>query len=614
MPGLFGFTRNDSGSSAEITLAAMQAALTTQTSVPDALFYDQWVSASRVRGTKLQGQPQPTQHGAVSLWLDGEFFNRAQLIQTLQLPADSNPSDLEVLLALYQHDPRLTFLKQINGIYSAVLYDQTQQQVFLISDRHGLRPLYWGTVGGSLVWASEAKAFLAISQFQPQIDPAAVEDFLGLRYFIGNRSWFKGVELLPAATVLRWTLHGSLQQRRYWWWNEIAPLSGSIELAEAIEELGRLFIASVQRQTLTPERVGITLSGGLDSRAILAAMPDPGYPIHCVTYGKRDCEDVRIAAQVAKLKGSPHHVVELTASNWLQLRLQRIWATDGTCSLIHMQYLSALEAIHSQDLFDVVLHGTGGDGFMGGLHIFDPSRFDYYVERHLNLRSFARSTAHQAAVLQRFREYFASLNHSAYILYMDNRIRSFLLKDSRLSFHTGIDCRLPFLDNDFQEFLYAISAAINIDTQFYPKLLVQHFPQFYQQIPRQGLGEPISPPGLLRKTHKFYHRIQKKMKRECQKLGLLPPSTAQSKTTADFHDYGNWLRQEPAHTFFSQLLSSQTAIYPEFISREQAQQDWQMFLAGQDNNFDRIGQILTFEIWLQQVFNQNYRYNCCHYS
>jgi asparagine synthase (glutamine-hydrolysing) len=610
MPGIFGFTldRAAHSSQPEAILEAMQEALTPRSSIPDSLFGDSWICASRVRGTKLQPQPQPARSGELYLWLDGELFNSSELAQTFQLPAGSEASDLEIFLALYQRDPSFTFLKQINGIYSAVLYDRAKQQIYLISDRYGLRPFYWAKIGRSLAWASEAKAFLAMPSFQAQIDPAAVEDFLGLRYFIGNRSWFKGVELLPAATILSWNLQAeTLQQRRYWWWDEIAPLPESVNQIEVIEEVGRLFIESVKRQTLTPERVGITLSGGLDSRAILAAMPDPGYPIHSVTYGKPGCEDVRIASQVAKLKASPHHIVELNSTNWLQSRIQNVWVTDGACSLMHMQYLSALEKIRGEDLFDVVLHGTGGGGFLGGLHLFDPNRTDYYVDRQLNLINFARSEAHREAVLQRFRDYFASLNFSAYILCIDNRIRSFLLKDSRLSFNSGIDCRLPFLDNDFQEFLYAIPAAFKADNQLYPSMLMRHFPEFYQHIPRQGLGEPISCPGLLRQTQKLYQRVQKKVIRECQNRGLLSQRVVKPKKQADFHDYANWLRQEPARTFVSQLLSDRDAIYPEFVSREQAQQDWQAFLQGQDNNFDRMGQILTFEIWLQQVFNQNYR-------
>ena len=478
----------------------------------------------------------------------------------------------------------------------------------MISDRYGLRPFYWTKVGHSLAWASEAKVFLSMPDFCPHIDPAAVEDFLGLRYFIGNRSWFKGVELLPAATILSWDLQtASLQQRRYWWWNGIAPLSGSIDQAEIIEELGRLFIKGIKQQTLTPERVGVTLSGGLDSRAILAAIPDLGYPVHSVTYGKRGCEDIQIAAQVAKLKASPHHIVELNAANWLQSRMQNIWATDGTCSLIHMQYLAALEAIRNQDLFDVVLHGAGGDSFLGGVHLFDPYRFDYYVDHHLNLRGFARSKAHQESVAHRFREYFSSLDASSYIMCIDNRVRSFQLKDIRLSLSHGIDCRLPFLDNDFQEFLYAVPDSLKANNHLYSLMLMHHFPKFYQHIPRQGLGEPISPPGLLRKTQKLYRRVQDKVVRECQNLGFISQKTVKTREDAAFHNYADWLRQEPARTLWSDILSSRDALYPEFISRDQAQQDCQMFLQGQDNNFDRIGQILTFEIWLQQVFNQKYR-------
>ena len=74
--------------------------------------------------------------------------------------------------------------------------------------------------------ALELKAFLELPDFEPTIDPLAVEDFFGLRYLIGDRTWFEGVELLPAATVLTWDIQQqSLQRDRYWWWDDVKPIS-----------------------------------------------------------------------------------------------------------------------------------------------------------------------------------------------------------------------------------------------------------------------------------------------------------------------------------------------------------------------------------------------------
>ena len=134
--------------------------------------------------------------------------------------------------------------------------------------------LYWTVYQNALVWTGELKSLLSLPNYQPKIDRAAMEDFLGLRYMIGDRSWFENVELLPAATVFTWDIPGkTLSRNRYWGWDELTPLTTPPPESEAVETLGHLFVDAVQSRVYPGERVGLTLSGGLDSRAILAAMP-----------------------------------------------------------------------------------------------------------------------------------------------------------------------------------------------------------------------------------------------------------------------------------------------------------------------------------------------------
>jgi asparagine synthase (glutamine-hydrolysing) len=610
MPGILGFTHCDRHSS-ELILQKMRDIIThnhsyNQSSSQDSLYCDAWIGAARSGETVIQPEPQPLIHDDLYLWLEGEFNNSAQLIQKFNLRPGS---DLEIFLSLYTLHQNFSFLSQIDGIYAVIFYNKRQQQVHLISDRYGLRPLYWGIVERSLVWTSELKGFLAFPEFSPRIDLEAIEDFLGLRYLIGDRTWFKDIELLSAATILTWDIQEqSLQKHRYWWWDNLSPMTGSLNENELADELGRLFVEAVKRQTLTPEKVGLTLSGGLDSRAILAAMPHPGYRIQSVTYGKRGCEDIQIAKRVAKVKPTQLQVVELDSENWVKGRIQKIWELDGSASLVHMQFMSALQIIQDQHLLDVILHGSAGDGIVGGNHLFDPKLIDYHVRKRLNLNHFSRSEHHAESVLHRFRAYFASLDNSPHALYIDNRIRSFLLKDSRLSFSYGIECRLPFLDNAFQEFLYTIPDSLKLNNHIYSVMLLRQFPQYFRHIPRQGTGESIAPPGVLRKLRQFSDRVKAKLMREYPVLGnVLSAFTAQERKDSEFHDYANWFHQEPARSLFESIFNYPQALYPEFIDRAQVQQEWQGCLEGRCDRYEQLGLVLTLEIWLQQVFNPQYR-------
>src|SRR6185436_19713275 len=124
---------------------------------------------------------------------------------------------------------------------------------------------------------SELKGLLGLPGFSPTIDQNALRDFVGVGHMLGNRTWFDGVQVLSAATVLTWDLRNQTAlERRYWSWDQVQPLSDNIDEREVLHELGDLFVAGVRRRCNDTAAVGLTLSGGLDSRAILAAMPDNG--------------------------------------------------------------------------------------------------------------------------------------------------------------------------------------------------------------------------------------------------------------------------------------------------------------------------------------------------
>ena len=612
MPGLIGFSNAAfSNRNVDGILAQMQKAIAHRDFYRhDELFSDDSVSGTRTHLNILQPKPQPHHRDGYVAWLDGEFYDRGNQ------PLDrAEISDADWLISQYQKNQNFYFLKAIDGTYTAVLYDTHQQKLHLISDRHGMRRLYWTVYRNSLVWTSELKALLALPGYQPKIDRAAVEDFLGLRYIIGDRTWFEGVELLPAATVLTWDLQEqSFFKQRYWWWDEIAPMTGSFDEAEIIEELGRIFIDAVEKRCRPGERVGITLSGGLDSRAILAAMPNGNSRgdgrIEAVTYGQKNCDDLRIAERAARVKKANFHPIEIDGKNWLQSRIQTVWESDCSCSLIHMQFLSALRAITDRNLFEINLHGAWGDGVNGG-HFFEADRLDYFVQRRLGLERFSCSSVHRESVLARFADYFEKIGFSAHILSIDNRMRSFTFKDIRISLTNGLESRTPFIDNRLQEFLYALPDAIVRDSNLYQKMLLDRFPQFYRSIPWQTTGEPIGASNLTRTLGKISQKAIGKVDVAFNKAGVPIQLSHRSKKVNPNKEFANpahWMRQEPTRAVFDKILNNRAALYPEYLDREQVKQDWKEHLNGR-NLADRLSLTISLELWLQQVFEKRYRSN-----
>lgn len=560
MPGLAGFTLGTYAQAGEsLALARMRELLAHGGSRrDDELFCDGRVCATRTHTGITQREPEPHVGRGVRVWLDGEFYNRDELAGMLK---DAGPftSDPALLSALYRQDEEFNFLRHVNGIFAAVVYDEPRQRVHLLSDRYGLRHLFWTRHSGGLAWASEVKAMLGLQGFEPRVDRGAVEAFFDVGHLTGDRTWFEGVELLPSGTVLTWD-EGTraVSRRRYWWWEDIKPLEGDVDEDELARELGRLFRDSVERRARAGGRVGLTLSGGLDSRAILAAMPADVGAVHAVTFGKKGCDDVRIAAQAARVRGAEHHVVELSAEGWLAPRLAGVWATDGHLNLMHMHAVAAAPLVGS--LFDVNLDGFHGDATIGGSYIGGHGRDTLWN--------------------------------------LDNRGRRFISLGPA-SLRTHVETRLPFCDNRFLELAMSAPESLRADSYLYQKMLLLAFPDYYRDIPWQDTGAPIAWPRRERRRGLFEEK-RERLFEVLDYYGLrLRPSRS-------YADYADWLRREPARSFCAALLEDPSALYAEYVPRERAAAVLASHSKGRDRS-EELGRFMTFEIWLRQVFRGEYR-------
>ena len=560
MPGIVGFCCQNLSHTQERSqiLEKMQDLITHRSfNLKDERFIDSHVYATRTHTNIIQKNPQPYHHENLYVWLDGEFFNQAELhgVSTTE-----HNSDLSILAFLFQQhkDTDFSFLKEIDGIYSAVIYDSQKQKIYLISDRYGLCHLYWMIRDNCLVWASEVKTMLAWPAFTPTIDRQSIEDFFKRGHLLGNRTWFEKVKLLPPGTVLTWDIQrGTLHEYCYWSWNEITLLTGKIDENEVTEELGRLFVDAVRRRC-TQEDTGVCLSGGLDSRAILAAMPDQQGQIHAITFGKRGCDDIKIASKVAKIKGARHHTVLLNRKNWLLPRFEGIWLTDGQLNLRDMHIISIYQI--ARKYFTINLSGLLGDAILGG----------WYIRKHWNV-----------------------------IEKITNTGRRFTCEGIRLGGSFIIN-RKPFFDNKLMEFIMSIPDSLRKDSYIYNKMLLRKFPKFYESIPWQMTGSPISGRRIPKRVE-WYRRIKNKCLRELDHIGFI-----RYRSSYPYADYQDWIRDEPARSLFDRILTHSNAMYPEYIPREKVIQEWEKHLGGEDCS-SNLCLYVTLEIWLQQVFAHKYR-------
>jgi asparagine synthase (glutamine-hydrolysing) len=395
---------------------------------------------------------------------------------------------------------------------------------------------------------------LQLPGFEPTVDSDSVAQFLARGFLPGDRSWLRGVELVPEGTVLTWDLEtGGSTRTRYWSWDDIGNTTIPGDRRELVEEWGRLFVDSVEKRC-RQGRIGVHLSGGLDSRAILAAVPETVTPLHALTFGFRNATDVRIAEKAARVRGAVHHVQEITEHNWLAPRFEGVWWSEGQINLIDNHGIGGFD--ERQQWFDINISGFAGDLTMGGSYI-------------------RKGVDEIDAIRNRVRR-FTSVGLKMPTSYLENRI--------------------PFFDNELLEFTLSIPQSMRAREHVYADMLLTHFPELFKNIPWQETGVPITWPLSLATLFK---RGRSVVDRTLHRVGV-------GHGHRSFADYDAWLRRDPARSLIGGILQSKDALYPEYVSRDTVLRVWEELQGGAARGRE-AGLYATLEIWLQQMFNARYR-------
>jgi asparagine synthase (glutamine-hydrolysing) len=554
----------------------------------DPLFVHEAVCCTRCHIGVIQVTEQPFSAEGVHIWLDGEFYNRDHLCGAGDA---AGISDAELLGRLYREHRDWSFLREIDGIFSAVIYDSTRMRIHLIDDRYGMRHLYWTRYRGGLAWSSEVKAVLALPGYVPRIDRFSIDQYFALGHLLEDRTWLEGVKLMASGSVLTFDLREeALSEERYWWWDRIVPREGPLDEDALLEEFVELLLQAVERRSRPGERVGIALSGGMDSRTLLAAMPQREYPIHAVTFGLPGCVDSRIAARLAKIKGAHHHLVPVTGENWLAGRLEGIWWTDGQANLITLHGIESLK--YMRELFDIEFNGFAGDIVSGGAVLTSDALLNTG-----NRELIARRMGCAPDLLAGFDKYVDLRKPDFYFL--QNKARRDVYNGGAMS-RTHIEYRVPQLDNRLVEFLYSLPDHLRRDHLLLARMLRSTFPKYVRYVPYQKTGVPLGWPEYAKEAVRNIRRVRGRLGREMRRLG------ASSAYSIDYTDYPTWIRQEPARSFCSALLSDPSALYREFFDREKVTGVLERHLRG-ENLINELSRYLTLEIWLRQVFEARFR-------
>lgn len=576
MPGIFGFYNKTQSAS----IRTMQATMMLYPHFKqDTLFEDDVISASRIHLNKVGERDSPHQNNGVFVWVEGEAYNLSELSDEFdyqELPFSA------ALSISYKNNKLESFLNKIDGYFCAVIYDQKLKKIKLISDRYGMRMLYWYHNGNQFAWSSEVKGILALDNINKTIDATSFNCFLELGYLLDEHTWFDKIKLIKPATILSFDLQTeSIQQSYYWTWSEIQPLSLTFE--EAVDELGRRFINAVKKRFDPNENIGISLSGGLDSRAILAAVQHlyPEYTGYTYTFGLPGCDDINIATKVVKLTNWQHQAYHFNNVNWFEPRIEKIWNTDGMQDMMHMHGAEFLSDISKK--MDINLNGYAGDAIFGGSFLNSiplntrASKFNLvsFYKDHINLAN----TDNELYNIEK-----AEPN-----LYM-NRVRRFTAMGTVNSL-VSIEQRKPFFDNSCVELIYSIPDEYRLNNKLYSAMLQKFFPIFFKEIPWQKTGKPA---GIISQKSIPIRAISKIIRLTKTLFGV--------HSNMNYTDYSTWIRSPEIACILKDLLNGDNTEYKKLTDIDFFETYLLPHLNNKMlNNSNEILRIATIELYLRRV-------------
>ncbi|MEO8485876.1 MAG: asparagine synthase (glutamine-hydrolyzing) [Betaproteobacteria bacterium] len=315
-------------------------------------------------------QPIANEDGSIVVVCNGEIYNHVELRASLEARGHRfrTRSDVETIVHLYEERGD-TFVEALRGMFALALWDARRRRLVLARDRFGIKPLYYASAGGALLFASEQKGILASGEVTAKADPRAVRDLLTFGRVRSPRAFAAGISKVPAGHLLTFT-EGTVALSRYW--DVTFPDAREYEHRsdEAwAEGLRELLAESVRLHMRSDVPVGAWLSGGVDSSSVVALMSPltasriPTFTMRADDPADDELDGLRALSDFPEFRLDAHRVS--CGVRDFPLFAQGIWHSE-TQSLGSIAVGQLRVAQASAEHVKVVLCGEGADELLGG--------------------------------------------------------------------------------------------------------------------------------------------------------------------------------------------------------------------------------------------------------
>ena len=377
MPGLVGLITRLPASEARARLQQMVAVLQHEDFYVSGTWEDEsrgiyagWVAK---KGSFAERMPLRNETGELVLLFAGEEFpdpNVANELKRKKHIAQSSGSSYLVHLA--EENPR--FVAQLNGRFHGFLVDKARGSALLFNDRYGLQRLYYHEAKEGFYFAAEAKAILAVKPELRKIDPETMGEWISCGCVVNNRTLFADIHVLPPGSA--WIFNNRRLERKDSYfcpreWEELPVLDEE----SFYRELRDVFARVLPRYFRAEEPIGMSMTGGLDTRMIMAWHKIAPGTLPCYTFAGpyRDCHDARIGRRVAETAGQPHQIIRVGREFLSQAAAyieRTVYLSEGCTSVVNARNLFVNQ--RARQIAPVRMTGNYGGEVLRRVRMFKP--------------------------------------------------------------------------------------------------------------------------------------------------------------------------------------------------------------------------------------------------
>ena len=372
MCGICGIYHTDGAPARSDTVAAMKRMLVHRGPDQDGTHVEGPVGLGHRRlsiiGVADGRQPLSNEDDSIWVTFNGEIYNHHELRDELTARGHTfrTHTDTEVLVHLYEEEGA-ALVRRLDGMFAFAIWDQRSRRMLLARDRLGKKPLYWAQVGERFLFASELKGILAAGGVPREPNREAIHHYLGLGYVPAPLTAFVGIHQLPPGSLLTVDEYGPGGGGRYW---EVDfKSSDDAPLEQMMERLDGAFDRAVAARLESEVPLGVFLSGGVDSSAVVERTSRAlGRPVISTTirFAEAAYDESPHARKVAGLLGTEHHE-HLVGPGSGDLLERLLWHFDepfADASAIPTWHLCRA----ARQEMTVALSGDGGDELFAGYH------------------------------------------------------------------------------------------------------------------------------------------------------------------------------------------------------------------------------------------------------